>query len=419
MKHLLKEGYIIIFCFFFAGTSFGQLAVNANTNNSDSLYNAARIMAFDGNRTGARSICFNIVKHRNTAYDAWILIGRTYTWDDKYDSARVAFNEVLSKEKGYYDAIDAMIDLEYWNNHYEACIAQCDNGLSYHENDRNFQIKKSKSLVALNQFEKAKILLNDIVIHDIDNNDARKLLETIRQAERANKITVNYSYSYFEKRMITPWQLAYLQYSRRTSFGTIIGRINYASRFNTGGLQIETDAYPRITKTTYMYVNLGYSEKFIFPRFRSGAELYRKLPSAFEASLGFRYLSFTSSDVVIYTASAGKYIGNYWLSARTFITPDKIGTSISGMLTARRYFSDADNYLGIRLSYGTSPDDRKNLLTSSDILHVKSDAARVEFNKKLKQIWIINLAAICENEEYYPSRFRYIFTGDITVSVLF
>jgi YaiO family outer membrane protein len=374
---------------------------------------------FNGNRARARSMCFSIVKNRITYFDAWVLIGRTYTWDNKYDSARMAFREVLSREQGYYDAIDAMIDLEYWTDHYEACIKQCNIGLSFHAKDRNYQIKKTKALIALKQFDKATLILNGIITTDTVNKDANDLLNAIRLARIKNKITINYSYACFEKRMIAPWHLAYLQYSRQTSFGTIIGRLNYANRYNTNGLQVEADAYPSLTKSSYLYLNLGYSDKFIFPHFRSGAEIYEKLPSAFEASLGFRYLSFASSDVFIYTASMGKYIGNYWLSARTYITPDKIGTSVSGMLMARRYFADKDNYVGIRFSYGTSPDDRKNLLTSNEILHVKSDAVRLEFNKKLKQVWIINLAAIYENEEYYPAKFRYIITGDITVSMLF
>ena len=419
MRRIISRWYILIFCFFITGTALGQTAIKTRLADNDSLFNAARKSAFEGKRALARSICFNIVKNNATYFDAWVLIGRTYTWDNKYDSARMAFNEVLSREKGYYDAHDALIDLEYWTDHYQACSMQCDVGLSFHQNDRNFRIKKAKALIAMKQFDAASFLLEDIVSHDTVHEDATKLLDAIRLANIKNKITLSYSYNYFEKRMIAPWHLAYLQYSRKTSLGTVIGRLNYANRFNAGGLQFEADAYPKLTKSSYLYLNLGYSDKFIFPHFRSGFELYKKLPSAFESSLGFRYLSFTGSGVFIYTASLGKYISNYWLSARTFITPGKTGTSVSGMLVARKYFADEDNYLGMRLSYGTSPDDRKELLTSSDILRVKSKALSVEYNKKLKQVWIVNIAGVFEYEEYYPAKFRYILTGDITISLLF
>lgn len=416
MKHHYSLGFFIILCFFFTGTSFGQNDKNIIQINSDSLYNTARQLAFNGQRAKARSICKEILHYKNGYYDAWVLIGRTYIWDNQPDSARMAFTEVLSKKQGYYDAIDGLIDVEYKTDQYEACIKQCDIALSFNPNDKNFQIKKAKALIAIPEYEKATVLLNDLLTRDSSNIDAQQLLSDISLATIKNKISLNYTYDYFEKRMIEPWQLAYVQYSRQTSFGSVIGRINYANRFSTKGLQYEVDAYPKISKSSYLYLNLGYSDKSIFPHFRSGAEWNIKLPSAFEASLGFRYLSFTSSDVFIYTASVGKYIGNYWLSARTFITPSKIGTSVSGSLAGRKYFSDKDNYLGLRFSYGTSPDDRKDLLTSVSVLHVKSESMRLEWNKKFNQVWILNVAAIYENEEYFPSKFRYILTGDITIS---
>lgn len=416
MKQINTLGFILFLSFFISETSFGQKDQNALQINSDSLYSTARQLAFNGQRAKARSICRDILHHKNGYYDARVLIGRTYIWDSKPDSARLAFNEVLSQKPGYYDAIDGLIDVEYDTDQYEACIKQCDIALSFNPNDKNFEIKKAKALIAIPQYDKASAILKEVISHDPGNLEAQKLLSDISLAKIKNKISINYTYDYFERRMIEPWQLAYLQYSRQTSFGSIIGRINYANRFSTKGLQYEVDAYPKISKSSYLYLNLGYSDKFIFPRFRSGGEWNISLPSAYEASLGFRYLSFSSSDVFIYTASVGKYIGNYWLSARTFITPGSIGTSVSGSLTGRKYFSDKDNYLGMRVSYGTSPDDRKDLLTSASILRVKSESMKLEWNKKFNHVWILNVAAIYENEEYFPSKFRYILTGDVTIS---
>jgi len=416
MKRHYSLGFFIILCFFFTGTSFGQNDKNNIQINNDSLYNTARQLAFNGQRAKARSICREILHYKNDYYDAFVLIGRTYIWDNQPDSARMVFQEILSVKPGNYDAIDGLIDTEYKSDNYEACIKQCDIGLSFNPNDKNFQIKKAKALIAIPQFDKATALLIEVIKHDTVNSEAKKLLVDIRLANLNNKVSLNYTYDYYEKRMIDPWQLAYAQYSRQTTFGSVIGRINYANRFNTKGFQYEVDAYPKISKSSYLYLNLGYSDISIFPHFRSGGELNSKLPSAFETSLGFRYLNFISSDVFIYTASLGKYIGNYWLSARTYITPDKIGASISGSITGRKYFANKDNYLGLRFSYGTSPDERKDLLTTVSVLHVKSESIKLELSKKINQVWIINLATVYENEEYIPSQFRYILTGDITIS---
>ena len=418
MKQFKLPAFILFLYFVFPLYTFGQIVHNSIQSNNDSLYRSARQMAFNGQRVNARKICREILVHNSNYSDALVLIGRTFIWDNQLDSARLAFNEVLSQKPNYYDAIDGLIDVEYKSDHYDACIKQCDIGLSFHADDKNFKIKKAKALIAMPEYNKATVLLNEVMLDSV-NSDAQKLLNSIRLSNIKNKISLNYTYDYFEKRMIEPWQLIYLQYKRETSFGSILGRINYANRFNIKGLQYELDAYPKTGKSSYLYLNLGYSNASIFPHFRSGVELFRKLPAAFETSLGFRYLAFTSSDVFIYTASLGKYIGNYWISARTYVTPGNIGTSVSGNITGRRYYADQDNYLGLRLSYGTSPDDRKELISGVGILHVKSESVRLELNKKFNQVWIINIATIYENEEYFPSKFRYIITGDITISKLF
>jgi YaiO family outer membrane protein len=74
-----------------------------------------------------------------------------------------------------------------------------------------------------------------------------------------------------------------LNYSRQTKYGTIISKFNYNRRFNENGTQIEFDLYPKITNGLYAYLNIGFANTFLFPRY--GAELYKSLPHSLEASL--------------------------------------------------------------------------------------------------------------------------------------
>jgi YaiO family outer membrane protein len=156
-----------------------------------------------------------------------------------------------------------------------------------------------------------------------------------------------------------PWRLASVSLGRRTVFGAVIGRVNYANRFHTDGAQIEADAYPRFGDRVYGYLNVGYSAAGIFPRWRSGAEVFVNLPGAFEASVGYRQLRYGgSTPVTLYTGAVGKYAGNYWLSVRPYVHPEAAGTSTSATVVARRYFEDANAYLGARVGFGTIPNDR-------------------------------------------------------------
>ena len=127
----------------------------------------------------------------------------------------------------------------------------------------------------------------------------------------------------------------------------MIVRANYANRFREDTAQYEIDAYPRLAKGLYAYVNYGYSSHRFFPKNRVGGELYANLPHGVELSGGFRWLQFESSEVTIYTGTIAKYQGNYWISLRPYITPKSEGTSQSYNLTVRRYFGGPDNYLGV------------------------------------------------------------------------
>ena len=73
------------------------------------------------------------------------------------------------------------------------------------------------------------------------------------------------------------------------------------------------------------------------------------------------------SHVLIFTGSLTKYIGNYAIIARPFITPDPAtkSTSASLILNLRRYTLDADNYFGLVAGAGYSPDQRVFLTGAS------------------------------------------------------
>jgi YaiO family outer membrane protein len=170
-------------------------------------------------------------------------------------------------------------------------------------------------------------------------------------------VSADFSYVSFDG-TTTPWRLASVSLARRTAAGSLIARVNYANRFATNGLQVEADAYPRLSDKVYLYLNGGYSDATIFPTWRFGGEAFTTLPSAWEASLGFRQLRFSGFPVTMFTGAVGKYIGNYWFSLRPYVRFKEGGLFASAGLTARRYFADGDHWVGAAASYGTSPTDR-------------------------------------------------------------
>ena len=154
-----------------------------------------------------------------------------------------------------------------------------------------------------------------------------------------------------------PWHFVELDLKRETAIGSVIGRIRYANRFSRNGMQYEIDAYPSIADGLYAYLNAGISDASIFPDYRFGFNLYKSLPNSFEADAGLRYLNFGDSDVTVLTGALSKYYGNYYFTARTYITPKNTGTSSSFSLQARKYFRSAEHYINLRAGYGSAQEE--------------------------------------------------------------
>ena len=221
----------------------------------------------------------------------------------------------------------------------------------------------------------------------------------------------DYTFAYFYGD-IDPWHMASFTLGHRASAGSIIARVNYAYRFQTSGVQFEMDAYPHLGPHMYAYLNGGYSGSSIFPEWRAGGELYANLPKAWEASVGFRELWFGGSPVNLLTGSLGKYIGNSWISARPFVRVTDNGISASIGVTGRKYFADADNYIGAHASAGSSPSDQTDPTaigrTSSWSLGLQGSTA---LGPKLVGTWSVG----AESEQLSATNTRNQLNGSIGI----
>lgn len=232
---------------------------------------------------------------------------------------------------------------------------------------------------------------------------------------RPSSIGLDYTYQNF-RGDIDPWHLVALTAGRRTSRGSIIGRINYADRFASDGVQVEADAYPRLGDGLYAYLNLGYSRASIFPGWRSGAELFGSLPHAYEASLGYRQLRFGGPPVTLLTGSVGKYVGNHWFSLRPYIRSKATGTSGSASFTARRYFQDGDNWLGGRIGVGSTPGDQ---LVQDQTDRTSSFGASIQGSRTVQASLVGTWSAGYDSEQLGPRRARTSLTVSTGLKYLF
>jgi YaiO family outer membrane protein len=332
----------------------------------DDLFRQARELGFNGKREESRQLCRRILDRYPDYRDVQVFLARLYSWDGRYDEARRNLSDVLAKAPDSVDARIAIVDVELWAGDPQLALDHSNAGLQAAPAEETLLYKKAVALSLLERPDEAARTLEFLLTHSPAHRDARNLLDGLQTGPRRYRLTAGYDYQRLSA--MTPWQEGYVSISRETARGSVVGRLNYAKRFSTGGYQYELDAYPTIRRGVYAYVNYGYSTGSIFPRHRAGFEFYSNPGHGLEFSGGFRYLHF-SDDVWIYTGSAGKYFGNYFVSFRPYFTPGTSGTSASGTVMLRRYYSDSDSYIGISAGAGSAPDDA---LSSADLDRLNS-----------------------------------------------
>ncbi|MBA3673648.1 MAG: YaiO family outer membrane beta-barrel protein [Chitinophagaceae bacterium] len=376
------------------------------TIDSDAEFQKARTLAFSGKRAEARVILRNLLVIKPANSDAQILLARTYSWDSKYDSARIQLNQVLSYSDKNEDATNALIDVELWSDNYNTALEISNKALKdINPRSEDFLLKKARALSNLNNYKEADSTLQALLKINPKNEKAISALETVKRESRVNKIGVGYEYEHYST-TFTPWHMVSPFYSRKTKYlGTVIGRINYAYRFDEPGIQYEVDMYPKLTKNMYSYFNVGYSKDDIFPDFRFGFSLYRNLPKSWEAEIGLRYLKFTD-PTIIYVGSISKYISNYWFSLRPSFIPDKTGNSLSFSFLTRYYFADADNYFTLTLGSGLSPNEFARNTAVLGKQNLKSKKIGLGFQHKIFKRFLLSSTLGYRKDEYQLDLFR-------------
>ena len=372
---------------------------------TDELFVKARTAAFEEDDYPKAINLTKQALEKSPAYaDVRIFLGRLYTWTDRNAEARKEFERVLEENPGHEDGSLAYASLEYWNDNSAKALIILNNALEFHPKSEDLLLLKARVLKDLREYSQASETVNELLSINPKLTEARSLGESIRNVSSKNQVGVDYEYVYFDQRFDDPWHLATIDYSRSTKIGSIIGRVNYANRFNSNGTQFNIDAYPSISDTFYAYLSGGIaSSGSIFPEYRAGASLFANLPSAFEGELGFRMLSF-DEQTWIYTASVGKYISNFWLNARTFITPDNDNVSHSYSLNVRYYLGGANDFLSFGIGTGIDPDDNANNIqyAGDETYKLTSNNISLGYRLSIKSTNVFFINASLEDQEYAP-----------------
>lgn len=327
----------------------------------------ARQLAFSGkqHRDEALAILKTHLEKETDDTEARTLYGIVLSWQGHYDEARQQLKQVLAGNPTHGDALPALINVEFWSGHPENAEQLTREALAIKPNDIQLLLLRAKALRRLNRDREARAVLDQVLVLDQQNHDARQMRREITATTLTREFLIVHTYDWFSDGRSGQHETS-LSLKDSTPFGSMIGRINRADRFSTTDYQGELDFYPHFRSGTYGYFNVGYAPRGeLYPTYRVGADLYQSLPHALEISGGYRRLEF-SSGVDIYTFSLAKYFHNWLFTGRGFIVPGFPGTSGTALFSAR-YFLGSEglhDYLELRYSHGASPAEAQ---TTQDI----------------------------------------------------
>lgn len=372
--------------------------------NADSLFTTARNTAFDKKDYPAAIVLSKKALEINPSYtDVVVFTARLYTWTKQHDSARFYFQQALMQKPDLEDIYVGFTDLEYWSENYSAALGILTEGLHRHPASEDLLLRKAKILYAQREYKAAIPIADTVLKINRGNAEARRLAIQIQDNVAKNRIGVKYDYVSFDKQFPDPWQLVSIDYTRQTKSGPFTARVNYANRFKLDAFQYELESYPRFSKMFYGYFNAGYSDNTagILPKWRMGTSLFANLPKAFEAELGIRYLYFTS-DVFIYTAYVGKYYKSFLFGARTFLTPKTTNIAQTYIVMLRYYYGSVDDYVGLNVGTGLSPDDRRINVQLNSTYKLRSYTCELTARFSIRKLNIITANFSLLNQEYFP-----------------
>ncbi|KEO73966.1 hypothetical protein EL17_07375 [Anditalea andensis] len=298
--------------------------------------------------------------------DFHLLLGRLYQMSGEIDSARYYLNYVIDNNSAYVEAFSYLSDMEVQQGDLPLALSYINDAIAYHPEEQSLYMKKMAILQLQEKLNEEQRFIESALAKFPNNSEFRQRLYLLETRNNSDRIGVNYSFTKFDRDGVGPWHLTGLQYIRERSWGTLIGRINYADRQSFGesissGVQYELDSYVFTGRNGYTYLSGAYSNSIVFPKVRLGLTYFHNYTNGWESELGVRYVEMGGRNFRSGLLGIGKYIGSFWINGRSFIQNESSNYYPAFTLTSRYYFNTRFDYIQAIAGYGTSPDERATL----------------------------------------------------------
>lgn len=383
----------IIFCLMMPLLSFGQ------DTDIDAGFNQVRTKAESKDYNGALKILNSLEKKYPGNEDIVIYLGRVYSWKKEFAKAKKTLRPLADRDRPNNEALEALINAYYWSYDFEACITYCDKYLEMQPNAENILMIKAICLEKSNRNEEALAIIGTIKGNEYQERiDA---LKTVIGRKKKNAIAASYLNISTYDPAGRPVHYGYVEYLRKFTNNTIIGRANVGYREGEAEGQFEVDYYHTF-KRSYLYTNAGVSNgEIIFPKVRLGAEYYFAPLGQFDFSLGGRYMSFENDNVTLITGQATYRYKDYAFGYRPYYDVDN--SLMSHVISLQKTNEDKESLLRVELQYGNVP---YLYLYNNFTEPLKAYRIGIQYQHRLSESFFVRPIFLYEYEEYLPGIMR-------------
>ena len=399
-----KYFYILLICFavnLTAGQEINtdSLLTKALTNYKGSFYKKATKQALLGKKISP------------TYLDFHLLLGQIYHKTQNIDSARYYYQYVIRENPVYKAAFSGLIRLEIGQNNLDQALQVADISIKKYPQEIDFYNNKLKIIRLQKDEEKLTLYLQELILLFPSEDSFKEQLKNIKATYNSDRIAMGYNYTFFSRDNAGPWHLLGLQYIRERKELTLIARLNYIDRRASGtsirsGLQYEIESYIKTGKKSTSFINIAYSNDPVFPKLKLGYSNFMSFNHGWEADLGVRYINTDIKNLYTVVLGTGKYLGNYWLNLRSYLSVDSNYVFPAFNVTSRYYFNSKYNYISMQLGYGNSPDDRVNINRLNQFKALTSYRAALGASKMLGSNYLIGIQFTYNRQEYILDKFQ-------------
>ncbi len=335
--------------------------------------------------------------------DFHLELARSFQMSKMPDSARYHYKYVIDKNRAYEDAFVNLINLEIAEKKYDNAQNAVDKAINAYPRSEKYYIKKIDIYELQGDEKQETEYLKTLENKFPDNSEIKQRAITLFNKNRSERVGVNYGFTTFDRKGTGNWNLINLVYVRSRNWGSLIGGINYANRNSFQGVQFEAQSFLFMSKKSYSYVDFAFSKSYVFPDFRVAYSYFQNYKKGWESELGFRYIKVSNINLTTAVIGAGKYIGNYWITLKTFILRQDQIFYPAFTLGARYYLDTKYDYLSFVSGYGTSPDERTTLGQFEQRVALKSYRMGGGFSKIFNDKYIVGLQTTVNRQEYAPN----------------